>query len=157
MPEVTLASTRDNDAFQVDPRLPDKIRLFILAETGNLELVIIGGLADGETKLLVPSTIAISYAQAMREKLNLPSWCLPSSLVRVCLFRFFAQSCGTIRVLLAHRLPVRKILCPIEHRNQCPNLGPVDRLVCVNPSRVGLCDFGSHGGLIESSLALCRR
>lgn len=53
---------------------------------------------------------------------NSPSRRLSTSLVRLRLSRFLAQSCRSIRILLSHRLPVRQILGPVHHNDQRPDL-----------------------------------
>lgn len=79
---------------------------------------------------------------------NIPFWRLTTPLIDRRLLRFLAQASGTIRILLAHRLPVRQILRSVAYHDQRANLRPVDAHVGVDAR--GVRDLlllpGSHGG-----------
>lgn len=54
LPDISLPTSWDDNASQIDPRFADQICLLIVRKDGDLELVVIGGIVDGETKFLVP-------------------------------------------------------------------------------------------------------
>ena len=62
---------------------------------------------------------------------NIPSGRLTTPLVDVRLLGFLAQARGTVRVLLAHCLPVGQVLRSVTHHNQRTDLGSIDGHVCV--------------------------
>lgn len=54
VPQVILAAARDNNVTQVDPCLSYQVGLLIVVEDRNLELVVVWGVVNSETNLLVP-------------------------------------------------------------------------------------------------------
>lgn len=42
LPDVVLSSTRNNDVLQVNPCFADEIRLLVISEDRDLELVVVG-------------------------------------------------------------------------------------------------------------------
>lgn len=54
VPQVILAAARHNNVTQVDPCLSYQVGLLIVVEDRNLELVVVWGVVDSETNLLVP-------------------------------------------------------------------------------------------------------
>lgn len=54
MPQVVLATARDNNVTQVDPCLSYQVGLLIVVEDRDLELVVIWGIVNSETNFLVP-------------------------------------------------------------------------------------------------------
>ena len=56
MPVVVLASTRDDQIFEIDPGFADQIGLLVVVENGDLELKVVRRLVNGEAKLLIPAS-----------------------------------------------------------------------------------------------------
>lgn len=54
MPQIVLATAWDYHISQVDPSFADEVGLLVIVEDGALELIVIGRLVNGESKLLVP-------------------------------------------------------------------------------------------------------
>ena len=54
MPSIALAAAGGNDGFEAHERLSDQLRLFVVVEDGDFELVVVGGVVDGEAQFLVP-------------------------------------------------------------------------------------------------------
>lgn len=54
LPEIALAAARSNDLGEIDPGLADEIGALVFAEDGDFELVVVGGLVDGEAEFLIP-------------------------------------------------------------------------------------------------------
>lgn len=54
MPQVVLAAARDDNVTQVDPCLTYQVGLLIIVENRDLELVVVWGVVNSETNLLVP-------------------------------------------------------------------------------------------------------
>lgn len=54
-PQVVLSSAGNNDIPEVDPCLSNEVRLLIVVKHRHLELVVVWGIVDGESKLLVPA------------------------------------------------------------------------------------------------------
>lgn len=54
VPQVILAAARDNNVTQVNPCLSYQVGLLIVVEDRNLELVVVWGVVNSETNLLVP-------------------------------------------------------------------------------------------------------
>lgn len=88
---------------------------------------------DGESKLLVPL------------------WRLPTSLIGVCLLRFLSKSCSAVRVLLAHCLAVREVLCSVNNENECANLWTVDSHVGEDAG----CVLTLHNGRLAGAELRC--
>jgi hypothetical protein len=55
LPYVVLASSSNNDALEIDPSLSDEIRLLVVGEDGDLELVVVGRIMHCKSQLLVPA------------------------------------------------------------------------------------------------------
>lgn len=55
LPEIVLATTGDDDVAQVDPCLSNQFCLLVVVEDGDFELVIVGGVVDGEADFLIPA------------------------------------------------------------------------------------------------------
>jgi len=58
MPQVILAAARDNNVTQVDPGLSYQVGLLIIVEDRDLELVVVWGVVNSETNLLVPLQVS---------------------------------------------------------------------------------------------------
>jgi hypothetical protein len=118
LPKICLASARMKYIFQRDPSFSNEICPLILAEYRDLERVIVGRIMDCKSKFLIPS------------------WSLPASLVGFGLLCFLPKASRTVRILLSHCLPVRKILRPVDDQHQCPNLRSIHRHVCKETRRM---------------------
>jgi hypothetical protein len=55
LPYVVLASSRNNNALEIDPSLSDKIRFLVVSENGDLELIVVGRIMHRKSQLLVPA------------------------------------------------------------------------------------------------------
>lgn len=55
LPYVVLASSSNDDALEIDPSLSDEVRLLVVGEDGDLELIIIGRVVHCKSQLLVPA------------------------------------------------------------------------------------------------------
>lgn len=64
VPQVILAAARDNNVTQVDPCLSYQVGLLIVVEDRDLELVVVWGVVNSETNLLVPSCLQVSEEEA---------------------------------------------------------------------------------------------
>jgi hypothetical protein len=89
MPQVIGFSSRYDEVGEVDPRLANKIRLFVIVEDGNFQLVVVWGISDGKAQFLIPE-LELALRIHWEAQLDLPSWCLASSPISVGLFGFFA-------------------------------------------------------------------
>lgn len=76
---------------------------------------------------------------------DLPSGCLSSSLVRLRLSGFLAQSRGTIATLFSHCLSIWKVLRSVDYHDQSSNLGSIDGHVGEDARRVRAISGGSLG------------
>ena len=56
MPLVTLSSSWLQYIGQADPSLADEIRLLVIVENGDFEILVIGRIVDDEAQLLIPDT-----------------------------------------------------------------------------------------------------
>lgn len=54
LPDVVLATARDDDILEVDPSLANQVSLLVVGEDGDFELIVVGGIVDGEAQFLVP-------------------------------------------------------------------------------------------------------
>lgn len=73
LPYVVLASSSNNDALEIDPSLSDEIRLLVISENGDLELVVVGRIMHCESQLLVPAETTSaerSLAQSASDRLG---------------------------------------------------------------------------------------
>lgn len=60
---VILASSRNDQVLQVNPRLSDQVCLLVVVENGNLQFVVIGRLVYRETQFMIPVVVGISSVQ----------------------------------------------------------------------------------------------
>lgn len=58
MPQVILATARDNNVTQVDPGLSYQVGLLIIVEDRDLELIVIWRIMNGEANFLVPLQVS---------------------------------------------------------------------------------------------------
>lgn len=54
LPQIVLPTTRHHDVVQSHPGFADEVGALVLAENGDLEGVVIGGVVDSEPQFLVP-------------------------------------------------------------------------------------------------------
>jgi hypothetical protein len=54
VPDVALAAARYDDFGKVDPRLANELRLLVVVEDGDFEVVVVGRVVYGEAQFLVP-------------------------------------------------------------------------------------------------------
>lgn len=81
----------------------------------------------------------------MLQEPGLPSRGLSSSQICLCFVGFFAQSCCSVWVLLAHGLPVGQILGSVDNGDQGSNDRAIDGDISEDARRmVDLSDFGRH-------------
>ena len=55
VPNIVLSSTWNNNLLQIDPRFSNYLSLFVIVENRNFQLVIVWGVVDRKSKLLVPA------------------------------------------------------------------------------------------------------
>lgn len=67
LPYVVLASSSNNDALEIDPSLANEIRLLVVSEDGDLELVVVGRIMHCKSQLLVPTETKSASAPWPRE------------------------------------------------------------------------------------------
>jgi len=60
VPEIGLSAAGDDDVSEIYPGFADEFGLAVIVEDGQLELVVVGRVADGESELLVPEFGAAS-------------------------------------------------------------------------------------------------
>ena len=63
LPNVALATSGYDDLSEADPCLADQIGSLVFAEDGQLQLVVIGRVMDGESELLVPGVLVSTIVQ----------------------------------------------------------------------------------------------
>jgi hypothetical protein len=109
---------------------------------------------DGETEFLIPAKHLWSIFALLNHvgddfmsSNNIPSRSLSSTLVRLCLPCFFAQSRGTITVLFTHCLAIRKVLTPVDNHNKGTNFWSIDAHVGKYACRVSTTETGHGGGV----------
>jgi len=152
VPCIFSSTSWNNDTVQLDPSLSYQIRLFVIVEYRNLDTVIVRRVVNGKSQLLVPGTCKHgTISEKISSGVVLPFWCLSSALVSLRLLRFLAQTRGTIRILLSHRLSVRQVLSSVDNNDQNSNLRPIHRHVAVNSCGMHsgchthpACDLGVH-------------
>lgn len=54
VPSVALAATRSDDGLETHKCLSNQLGLLVVVEDGDFELMVVGGVVDGEAQLLVP-------------------------------------------------------------------------------------------------------
>ena len=54
MPEIICPSTRYHYLFESHPSLSDEFGLFVVVEHRDFQLVVVGGIVNGEAQLLIP-------------------------------------------------------------------------------------------------------
>lgn len=54
MPEIICSSPRYHYLFESHPCLSDEFGLFVVVEHRDFQLVVVGGIVDGEAQLLIP-------------------------------------------------------------------------------------------------------
>lgn len=57
VPQIILPSTWDHNLLEVDPCLSNQVRLLVIVENRDLQLVVVGGVVNGISKFLVPAQI----------------------------------------------------------------------------------------------------
>jgi len=60
VPRIALSSACHDDFCEADPGLADEFSLLVVVEDGHFEIVVVGRVAYGESKLLVPGRIHVS-------------------------------------------------------------------------------------------------
>lgn len=153
MPKVILSSAWYHDLSKLDPSLSDQVRLLIVVKNRDLQLVVIWGIMNCESKFLVPISRQREHRLLDSMKI-LPPRCLASSLIGLGLFGFFAQPGRAVRVLLTHRLPIWKILRTIDDDDQSTDFRTVHGHVgvyscCVCAGHSCLSHLGSHVNMYE--------
>ena len=155
MPLIALSAARDNDVAQVNPGLSDQLSLLVVIKHRHFQLVVIRGVVDNESELLVPvennTRLAFSLSSKCRPDVDadLPLWCLSTTDVSGCLLCLFPQTRSAVGILLPNGLPVGQVLRPINNKDQRADLRAIDRHVRkdargVHPvERVGF-RFGGH-------------
>ena len=96
------------DVFQVYPRLSDELCLPVFVEYRKLQLEVVRRLVDNESELLVPS------------------WCLATSSICLCLLCFLPESRCAIWVLLAHSLSIWQVPGPVDDDDQVADDRTID-------------------------------
>lgn len=61
LPNVTLATTGDDDTFQINPCFSNEIGSFVVGKDRDFQLVVVGRIVDGESQLLVPGRWLASF------------------------------------------------------------------------------------------------
>lgn len=129
MPVVALTTAWDENVSEIDPCLANQLALLVVVEYGYFELVVVGGVVDSESELLVPSGR------------------LAAADVGSGLLCFLSQTYSTVGVLLANGLEVGQVLCAIHHQDESTYLWAVGGCVGVEGA-VGddkrLVYFGRH-------------
>lgn len=153
LPDVLLAASGHDDIAEVEESLSDQIRLLVLAEDRDLEVVVVRRVVDVEADFRVPvrqqaqsqqGSLSSQWLNNFPNIENIPLRRLPAPLVNRRLLRLLAQARGAIGILLAHRLPVGQVLGPVADHDQGADLRPVDTHVGVDAR--GVRDLLLFGG-----------
>lgn len=161
MPNITLSSAWNNNLLQIDPRLANYFCLLVVIENGNLQLIVVGGVVDGKSELLVPrKCVSKSTLSATVSPVSSPSWRLSSSTICVRFLCFLAEPRRAIRILLANCLPIWQILRAVNNDDQSADLRTIHSHVRVNTCRVRSIEaVGLHfrrrgGGIISCCVVM---
>lgn len=147
LPDVVLSASGDDDVPQVDPGLPNQVGSLVVGEDGDLELVVVRRVVDGEAQFLVPGRESAGVRCGGWLPSVLPFGCLSSANVCGGLLGLLAQPGGAVGVLFADGLAVRQVLGPVDNGDQGADPRAVDGHVGIDASRVGSSGEGVRLGL----------
>lgn len=145
VPVIVLTSTGNDQVLQIDPGLSDNVSLLVVIKHGNLQFVVIRGFVYGETEFGVPGASQYPLSIHLIVYPGLPSGSLSSSQICLCLLCFFAQSCCSIRVLLAHSLTVGQVFGAVDNNDQSSNDRTIDGDISEDTRRMVDLGYFRHG------------
>src|SRR5690606_22422899 len=109
-PSIVLASTGNKDSVNWQCRFTNQFRLFVVIKDCNLQLFVIGRVANREAKLCVPVEMSAPIVQTLAwVKENEPFGSLAAPLVSLCSLALLSEANDAIWVLFADGLSVWEI------------------------------------------------